>query len=446
MALLLAVGSPSLLTYSLAITILQARWTNQVFRQIVEKSGPLRRDSLINAIRAARAILMELQHIPIGVCNGPRREIAQLVARPENWTWWCELRQGILKTKGEWTYSLYAQVGWVGVAQLLAIITFFTSLSTDWSTSIGIGLAINCLWLWMIPVVLGWVYVGTQTSAGSVKVALTEATVPALGSDRNVNGDCFGIRDRTTFDRFDISHQYSSAVNDDQEEESPSQDSTLRPQEFLPDGNVTETASTLMQAQTSSKTAGYRISGPIQQESPAETADVFFTGQAGDIKMRKLSKDSHLSTITTLRPIEEARERFLGGDNYFRFLPKTYMGFSIAGDELEPGPIFTYARPWTHANAVKHIAGAFRQLIVRQRMREPVARGRKWDLDPDNWKENLQGSPEEYSKYINPGGKDVVDFSIHAPASADLNCVIAAFVAVFLQWGTTGAAIVIAYE
>ena len=441
MALLLAVGSPSLLIYSLAVTILQARWTNQVFRQIVEDPGPLRRNSYINAIKAARAILMELQHVPISVCNGTRREIAQLVARPENWTWWCGLRQDILKTKREWTYSLYAQVGWVCVSQLLAIISFFTSLSTDWSTSIGIGLAINCLWLWMIPVVLGWVYVGTQTSAGSVKVALTEATVPVLGPYRNKAGECFGIRDRTSFDGSDTSTHHYSAVNDDQEEESPSKDSTLRPQELLPDENVTETASTSLQAKTSSKSAGYRITVTTQPESPAETPDESSTGQSGDTNMRPWSQDSQLSTITTLRPIEH-------DDEYFRFLPKTFLGFSIAGDELEPGPIFNYARPWTHANAVKHISDAFETLTERQKLEQPVAKGRTWDSDPDNWKENLQGSPEEYSKYINPKGKDDLDFSIHAPASANLNfnCVIAAFVAVFLQWGTTGAAMVIAYE
>ena len=329
----------------------------------------------------------------------------------------------------------------------MTITSFFTSLSTDWSTSIGLGLSMNCLWSWMIPVVLGWVYVGTQISAGSVKVALTEAIVPALGSRRNVNGDCFGIRDRTYLDEFDTSQQFSSALNDSQEEEGPSQHSTLRPPERLADEDVNETTSTLIQELTSSKIAGYRICGTTQQESPAGTPDVFFTGQSGDIKMRKLSKDSHLSTTTTLRPIEQPKALLLGGDDYFRSLPKTCMGLPIAGDELEPGPMFNYARLWTHANAVKHITDAFRQLTVRQLRNEPVARGQKWDSDPDNWRDNLQGSPEEYSRYINPEGKDVVDFSIHASASAasNFNCVIAAFVAVFLQWGTAGAAIVIAY-
>ncbi len=271
----------------------------------------------------------------------------------------------------------------------------------------------------MIPVVLGWVYVGTQTSAGSVKVALTEATVPALGSKRNVSGDCFGIRDRTSFDGLDTSHQYASAVDGYQDEESPSQDSTLRPQEFLPGGNVT---------------------------SPAETPDGPFTSQSDAIEMSTMSKDRNVSTTTTLLP-EQPRER-LGGDKYFRCLLQTFMGFSIAGDELEPGPIFNYARLWTHANAVKYIADAFETYTARQLDERPVAKDREWDPDPENWKDNLQGSPEECSRYIDRDGKDDIDFSIHAPASAELNfnCIIAAFVAVFLQWGTTGAAIVIAFE
>ena len=52
----------------------------------------------------------------------------------------------------------------------------------------------------MIPVVLGWVYVGTQTSAGSIKAAIASISVPVLGSERDVTGECIGIHDRTVFD------------------------------------------------------------------------------------------------------------------------------------------------------------------------------------------------------------------------------------------------------
>ena len=70
--------------------------------------------------------------------SGSRREFPQFVVCPENW-------KEIQKTKREWTYSLYSQIGRVSVSQLLSIVDFFTSASVN--TSIGIGLAINSLWV-----------------------------------------------------------------------------------------------------------------------------------------------------------------------------------------------------------------------------------------------------------------------------------------------------------
>lgn len=155
MALFLAIGSPALITYSLALTILNARWINWKFRYVQDSNATLHRPLQTEAIKAARSILIESQHVPIQVCNGSRRELSQLIVHPENWAWWCSLQQKILTTKRKWTYSLYAQVGWVCISQLLAVIDFFTSASSN--STIGIGLAINSLWLWMIPIVLGWV-------------------------------------------------------------------------------------------------------------------------------------------------------------------------------------------------------------------------------------------------------------------------------------------------
>lgn len=48
--------------------------------------------------------------------------------------------------------------------------------------------------------VLGWVYIGTQTSAGSIKAAIASIMVPVLGRETDATGECIGIRDRTTFD------------------------------------------------------------------------------------------------------------------------------------------------------------------------------------------------------------------------------------------------------
>lgn len=401
MALLLALGSPSLITFSLTLTILDARWINRKFQRIKEDSKNLRprRSLQTKAIKAARLILIESQHIPIQIFNGPRREFAHLVVCPENWAWWRSLRKEIQKTKREWTYSLYAQIGWVCVSQLVAIVDFFTS--TSFNTSIGIGLAINSLWIWMIPVVLGWVYIGTQTSAGSIKAAIASVDVAVIGLERNVTGECIGIRDRTTFD----------------------------------------------EPCTRSRSARYYSPNHVATAMSVPSMD-----ELEPILLKEIPRDSHLVASTPADPEQESRPlvRPENQESEHRCpSPNTFLGFSIAGCELEPGPIFNYARIWSHMNAVQHVAEAFSAVIRRQKAKQTV-HGQPWNDELGRWDENLKGSPEELSKYISvyKYGVDKRDFSIYGRSSPDLvlNCVTAAFVAIFLQWSSTGAAIVIAYK
>jgi hypothetical protein len=129
-SLLLAIGSPILIIYSLALTILNARSINREFRQLKEENEELERPRQAKVIGAARVILIESQSIPLQTVNGADRELAQLVVNPENWTWWIAVKNEILKTKREWTYSLIAQLIMVVTAQVLSIIDFFTSQQT----------------------------------------------------------------------------------------------------------------------------------------------------------------------------------------------------------------------------------------------------------------------------------------------------------------------------
>ena len=439
MALLLALGSPAVLAYSLALTILNARRINEKFRQVKEESQTLSQPLQTKAIKAARFVLIEMQHVPIQIYNGRRREISQLIVRPDNWVWWCSLRQKLSITKRKWTYSLYAQVGWVCISQLLAIIDFFTSASSN--SSIGIGLAINSLWLWMIPIVLGWVYVGNQNSAGSIKAALTDAEVPILGPERNLKKVCIGMRDRTTYDGSSTRLRDSSHKNDPQQQGEPSSKGSALNPAALDAGLDTK--------QDYTSIASCQVS-PILQRRPAsslDNPDVLHFSRTHDTDLRALTADRQVSATSTLRATDQQSLLPLEDDAQSISVPKTFLGFSIAGDDLEPGPIFNYARVWTHLNASKQVAEAFLMLTRRQMQRETVD-GCEWEEDPDRWTENLQGTPEQMSQYISASHEDRPDFSVHAPASAELvhNCITAAFVAIFLQWGTTGAAIVIAYK
>lgn len=419
-ALLFTLGSPALAAYSLACTLLNARRVNHTFRQLSEESYCLHRPLQTRAIKAARAILIEMQHVSIQVYNGRHREISQLVVHPENWAWWCSLRQKLLISKRRWTYSLYAQVGFVCVSQLLAILNFFVAKSSR--SSVGIGLAINSLWLWMIPIVLGWVYVGTQRSAASIKVALKGANVPTLGSERHFEGDCSGLRDRTAYAYSSVMLRNSLDSHDPAHDENNQKRGDSRLSGLAPD--LAD------------------VDGPGKENTHQTSCQVSF------VQQKVPTSSSNHPDILPIEGSDSIELHSLVADRQGRnnLLPQTFMGFSIAGDELAPGPIFNYARVWTHTNATKWIAEAFLTLISRQRQRETVD-GHEWEKDPDRWNENLKGTPKQMSQYISPLYQDLQYIPVHAPASADLiwNCVIAAFIAICLQWGTTGAAMVIAY-
>lgn len=106
LSLLLAVGSPMLITYSLCLTILNSRWINKYFRSLRDNNEELR-GKQVKALKAARTFLRESQHVPIKVQQS-RAEFAQLVVLPQNRTWWESLRKEVIKSKREWNvYCLF---------------------------------------------------------------------------------------------------------------------------------------------------------------------------------------------------------------------------------------------------------------------------------------------------------------------------------------------------
>ena len=357
MALFLALGSPALMSYSLALTVLNSKAINRMFRQISANSQLSGRTDTIKQLQAPRKLLIEMQHIPIEVFNGSRREFAQLVVCPEKRAWWESLHEEMKLTKRGWTISLYAQVAWVSIVQILTVVQFFTSGSSN--NNVGIGLAINSLWLWMIPIVLGWIRVGTQTSADSVKKAIIKTQVPIMYQKRNSSNPCFGIRDRTVY-------------NDD-----------------------------------SSSSRNPRPSANARAHSRRSAAH----------KVQQYD------------------------------IPDSFWGFSIPGCELEPGQVFKYTRVWSHMNAAKNVTEAYKNLIEQQ-LAERTVGGQPWDHEAAEWKDNFRGTPEQMSRYISATNNDEADLPVHARGSPDLYqmLVYASCIAMLLQWGSTGAAMVIAYQ
>ena len=395
--MLLAIGSPALITYSLALTILNARWINQSFRQIKDKLHAEKFPQQTNALRAARKILIESYHIPIQIVNGPDREISQLIAIPENWTWWVRLLELIQKTKRGWTYSLYSNVGWVFVAQLLTIIDFFNTKSQ--SSSIGVGLAINCLWMWMIPITLGWVYVGAQTYAGSIKEALSNVVIPVLHGETNIAGRCIGIQDRSVYGAAAIlaKGRHDSDPN-----------SRIYPRIEAGGLNVERKGSM-----------------DIEISNPSSPSDSERSGSGTLVSGSNDSKPTIADLSTDFG---------------------TFFSLSIAGCELEPGPIFNYARVWSHTSAVSHVVEGFHRTIVR--LQDEAVRKAKCNEKVQA--QSLDGSLKINLEYTSSNYEGILAerLPIHgkAPWSVVINMLSAGLIALLMQWATTGSAIIIAYK
>ncbi|KAG7008650.1 hypothetical protein G7Y79_00004g012340 [Physcia stellaris] len=136
-----------------------------------------------------------------------------------------------------------------------------------------------------------------------------------------------------------------------------------------------------------------------------------------------------------------------GPDQQLNPLSTTFFGFSAAGCDTERGTIFNYARAWSHMHVTEHVVHSFERLVANQEHRRTVS-GRKWVNSSQRWKENLEGSPADKCRYVSSTGQDQPSISTQASASPELlqNFIIAALISMITQWGTTGAAIVIAYK
>ena len=78
---------------------------------------------------------------------------------------------------------MLAQVFWVTIVVIISVVDFFTTAVDD--STIGVGIAVNCLWVWMIPITLGFVWVGTQNSAGTIRNALMKSEMCLIVGERS---------------------------------------------------------------------------------------------------------------------------------------------------------------------------------------------------------------------------------------------------------------------
>jgi hypothetical protein len=158
MSAVLTVGSPVLAGYSLFATLLNSRWINLQFRQSVTYPNS----------RLAVSIVSSLQQFPLRLDSD---RFASLVVLPENDCWWKYLSE-LMDYTHKWSAASATSIAWVIIAYVLSIANSpsnaFTSTQAD-------GGATGSMWLWLVPIVVGWLRLSPKCDFKSLTRAYNRA-------------------------------------------------------------------------------------------------------------------------------------------------------------------------------------------------------------------------------------------------------------------------------
>jgi hypothetical protein len=171
----LTIGSPMLAGYNLARTAIHTRWINTVFKELlvtVQSSTSHRRTELQQSITSLRIFLIESQHTALSVTMVPIPVLASILSDVRYHEYWKILEKNVSKSKTSQAPSLKWQWSVAVVAQIFCILAFFISGNDE--NLLLVGLAINSLWSYLLPLVWGWVVVGTHQSTDSMSKALKD--------------------------------------------------------------------------------------------------------------------------------------------------------------------------------------------------------------------------------------------------------------------------------
>ena len=150
MSWLLAVGSPTLITYSLFLTILNRYWIGQVFGRLRSRAElPILQSKFSYAyrIKVCQLLLQEGQQVPLRVTHEDTL-LSSLIVSPKNEIWWKRLEGRLIRSRRGVTQSLVAQILFAALAYLFTVVTAFNADLGDPTTALQI--ASGSLWIWLV--------------------------------------------------------------------------------------------------------------------------------------------------------------------------------------------------------------------------------------------------------------------------------------------------------
>ncbi|KIK80271.1 hypothetical protein PAXRUDRAFT_159098 [Paxillus rubicundulus Ve08.2h10] len=163
MSAVLTVGSPTLAGYSLFLTLLNTRWINRRFSHI-DYPTTQARETVVR-------VLSSLQQVPLRIRPGEAAVFESLVILPENDKWWTMFDESLNYTH-TWSISSATSIAWVVVAYLLTVADSLSNIVDNINSN---GQGTGSVWLWLLPIVIGWLVLSPKCTYGRIKHAYKRA-------------------------------------------------------------------------------------------------------------------------------------------------------------------------------------------------------------------------------------------------------------------------------
>jgi hypothetical protein len=163
MSAVLTVGSPALAGYSLFLTLLNTRWINKRFSRI---DYPTRR-----VRKTVVRVLSSLQQVPLRIRPGEAAVFESLVILPANDKWWTMFDDSLNYTH-TWSIASATSIIWVVVAYLLTVADSLSNVADSINST---GQGTGSVWLWLLPIVVGWLVLSPKCAYSRITHAYDRA-------------------------------------------------------------------------------------------------------------------------------------------------------------------------------------------------------------------------------------------------------------------------------
>ena len=148
--------------YSLAITRLNERW---LARQVSGCHFPNPNNENISLV------VSSLQHIPFKIEDSV---LSSMITLPQGNKYWEVLGVAAKRTR-QWSIPVAMNIIWVLIAFLFTIVDSFVDFDSFITVPGDAGYSIAAVWTFLLPLVVGWLWVGSQLEADHLSKALDDA-------------------------------------------------------------------------------------------------------------------------------------------------------------------------------------------------------------------------------------------------------------------------------